>query len=620
MKKRHKEYLNKTGTKYRGSTYRYSIPENINYLIRISHKYDKSFLLLLILYLPFNSLLEMVWSFFNKYIVNYALGIGERKELLAIMAAILLTGLIATIIVGLLETRVWYTKSRRLNYCFERALSEKQMDTDYENLEKVKTKTLFTQAGEAVGYFSQTYERVIAVLINIVKLIGWSALIVTLSPVLILIILLPTFGFYLAIKRNITWFQKHKKEWLPLERKMQYIRIKSEDFTAAKDIRLYSMESWFRNMYNHFMEKRLWWYKQQGYSEAKNNIIVLAIVLFRDAASYGFITYQLVKGSMTPGDFMLYISSVSELAYAFYNFLDNVNNLKWLSVYISWYREFLELPDNSNRGRGHKLPERTFDITFDHVSYKYSGAEKETLKDLSFTIKTGEKIAVVGNNGAGKTTLVKLICGIYSPTKGKILIDGIPVSEYSRDELFRMFSAVFQDIHIMPSSIAENVTMGVAYDEDAFNYAIKHSGISDKLNVLPEHENTNMVRTVFDDAIDLSGGEMQKLALARALYKQKTENSKILLLDEPTAALDPIAERNMYLEYLDFTKDKTAVFISHRLASTRFCNRIFLLSGGEIAECGTHEELIAAGGEYAKIFAVQSGYYREEADENGEIE
>ena len=339
---------------------------------------------------------------------------------------------------------------------------------------------------------------------------------------------------------------------------------------------------------------------------------MIAIVAIRDLASYGFIALNVINGEMTPGDFMLYFSSIGEIAGSFYALLDNYSNVKWLSIRISWYREYLELPDKTNRGKGEPLPEESFDIRFENVSYQYGGADSPTLKNLNFTIKTGEKIAVVGNNGAGKTTLVKLICGIYQATGGEIYINDIPINRYNRDELYTLTAAVFQDIHIMPANIAENIAMSDEYDEADLNYAITHSGIEEKLNSLPDGIETFLVRSVYDNAIDLSGGEMQKLALARALYKQKTAGSKILLLDEPTAALDPISEQNMYLEYARFSEGKTSVFISHRLASTRFCDRIFYLENGEIAETGTHEELLKKGGEYAKIYELQSMYYRDE--------
>lgn len=491
-------------------------------------------------------------------------------------------------------------------------LNEKMLDTDYENRENPATNTMFQKAVNAAQNFTSFYNRIAYLITNIFSVLGWSAILSTLSPWLILIVLAPTVAYYMTVHYKIKWYSSREDTFTDIERKISYAENTAKNFQNAKDIRLYNMESWFVKTMRKFIEKRLWWYKKQGSMEFKNGFIMIAIVAIRDLASYGFIALNVINGEMTPGDFMLYFSSIGEIAGSFYALLDNYSNVKWLSIRISWYREYLELPDKTNRGKGEPLPEESFDIRFENVSYQYGGADSPTLKNLNFTIKTGEKIAVVGNNGAGKTTLVKLICGIYQATGGEIYINDIPINRYNRDELYTLTAAVFQDIHIMPANIAENIAMSDEYDEADLNYAITHSGIEEKLNSLPDGIETFLVRSVYDNAIDLSGGEMQKLALARALYKQKTAGSKILLLDEPTAALDPISEQNMYLEYARFSEGKTSVFISHRLASTRFCDRIFYLENGEIAETGTHEELLKKGGEYAKIYELQSMYYRDE--------
>ena len=216
----------------------------------------------------------------------------------------------------------------------------------------------------------------------------------------------------------------------------------------------------------------------------------------------------------------------------------------------------------------------------------------------------------MGLNGAGKTTLIKLICGLYDPTEGEILLNGKSVNSYNRDEYFKIFSTVFQDICVLPVTIAENISGAETgrYDLEKVYSCMKKAGIYEKVMNLPEKENTKLVKSVFENATELSGGETQKLALARALYK----DAPILLLDEPTAALDPIAEQKMYLNYADFSRGKSSVFISHRLASTRFCDRIILIENGTIAECGSHSELMAQGGKYAELFELQSSYYNDE--------
>ncbi|MDE6745496.1 MAG: ABC transporter ATP-binding protein/permease, partial [Oscillospiraceae bacterium] len=298
---------------------------------------------------------------------------------------------------------------------------------------------------------------------------------------------------------------------------------------------------------------------------------------------------------------------------------DKFSAYNWLSQNIFYARDYLDIKDNTNRGEGKPVPEdcgnMQCEIEFRNVSYTYFGAEEPTIKNISFKLNKGEKLAVVGLNGAGKTTLIKLMCGLYRPTEGDVLLNGVSVNDYNRDEYFRLFSTVFQDIDVLPVTIAENIS-GRTTEETDFPKlydCMKKSGIYGKVMSLPQKENTRLVKTVYDDATDFSGGQMQKLALAKALYK----NAPVLLLDEPTAALDPIAEQEMYLSYADFSKGKSSVFISHRLASTRFCDRIILIADGKIAEEGTHSELMKAGGTYAELFAMQSSYYNdEEVDKN----
>ena len=226
---------------------------------------------------------------------------------------------------------------------------------------------------------------------------------------------------------------------------------------------------------------------------------------------------------------------------------------------------------------------------------------------MSFKVGKGENIAIVGENGAGKTTAVKLLCGLYYPTSGEILINGKNNRDFSSDSYFNLFSAVFQDYYFMPMTIAENVCTTLNYDKEKLFAAFEKAGISDKINTLPDKEKSYMIKDVYKNAVDFSGGEKQKLLLAKAIYK----NAPVLILDEPTAALDPIAENELYLKYNEMTSGKISFFISHRLSSTRFCDRILFIKDGKIAESGTHDELMALKGLYYRMYQVQSYYYKE---------
>ena len=229
-------------------------------------------------------------------------------------------------------------------------------------------------------------------------------------------------------------------------------------------------------------------------------------------------------------------------------------------------------------------------------------------------MRPGEKLAIVGLNGAGKTTLVKLLCGLFDPTEGRVLLNGKDIRDFDRNAYYELFSAVFQEFSLMDVTIAENVAQTTTdIDYDRVRSCIEKAGLTKAIDELPKGLNTHVGRNVFLDGVLFSGGQTQRLMLARALYK----DGPILVLDEPTAALDPLAENDIYQKYNEMTTGKTAIFISHRLASTRFCDRILFLQDGVIAEEGTHEQLLAMNGEYAKLFQVQAQYYQEGGEFDG---
>lgn len=592
--------------------YKYSTWNCLKYMVRFSVRNDKWLIPLMAVSAGAFYGVDFLWTIVNKYVVDFAFAVEARQKLLVIISVLIMVILILKLIHGSLEAKVCETRFRKCRYAIVRKLYEKQLYMDYENLEKPAVKTLFEGAKQqSVNSMMEFYFRVRDTIGLFFSFAGYTTLICMLSPWLVLIILVPTVAYYYIVKYKITWFNRHWKDWTDTERKLGYIKRKASDFAYAKDVRLYNMEGWIGQMVRKFLEERLFWYKKQGKVEGLNGFLQLLAVSVRDIAAYGFIVWNLAKGNLGAGDFVLYFSSVGQVSYVFYHMMDHIASLGWITANISRYREFLEVEDASNQNAGKELPKGDFSIRFENVCYRYGGAKEDTIHNLSFTIKSGEKIAIVGNNGAGKTTIVKLLCGMYRRTGGEIYIGEHSIDAYNRDALFQLYATVFQDIHVMPTSITENIVMKGCVDLNNLRYALEHSGIMEKVKMLPDGIDTYLVKSVYDKATDFSGGELQKLAFARALYKQKTYGAKVLLLDEPTAALDPLAEQKMYQEYAQFAQGKISVFISHRLASTQFCDRIFYLKNGSIVECGTHSELLAAGGEYAKIFEVQSRYYRQ---------
>jgi len=278
------------------------------------------------------------------------------------------------------------------------------------------------------------------------------------------------------------------------------------------------------------------------------------------------------------------------------------------------YRKMMDCPNTFLREEGKEIPKewkegKLPEIEFRHVYFRYEECEEDILKDVNFTIWPGERIALVGHNGAGKTTLVKLLCGFYHPTAGEIRIGGRLLEEFNLDEYQEMLATIFQDVNALPISIASNVSGKMEEDTDfeKVKDCLKRAGLWKDIELLEKKEYTNISQMFDPDGIQLSGGMVQKLMLARCIYKE----APILILDEPTAALDPIAESRMYEEYNKITENKSALFISHRLASTKFCDRILFIEQGSILEDGTHDELLEKNGKYAEVFGVQSEYYKE---------
>lgn len=352
-----------------------------------------------------------------------------------------------------------------------------------------------------------------------------------------------------------------------------------------------------------------------------SNVMGELCALVRDALALGYLVYMMVNRGMPISDFVLYFGVIGGFSGLLLDFAFQAQGVYETTLEFCDYREFLDMPDTLNRFGGVPPVAEACEIVLNDVSFRYAAPDGNgksdeaayTLKHINIHIKSGEKIAVVGANGAGKTTLVKLICGLYTPTSGSVTLGGHDVSEYNIRDYYSQFSTVFQDICIVPVSIAKNVAMckDERVDRAKVEHCIKQAELWEKVLSLPQGMDTLLVRGVNEGAVELSGGEQQKLVLARALYK----DGSVIVLDEPTAALDPIAENALYLKYSELTKGKTSIFISHRLSSTRFCDRILLIENGEITECGTHEELMALCGGYAAMFNVQSFYYREHAVE-----
>lgn len=428
------------------------------------------------------------------------------------------------------------------------------------------------------------------------------------SPIICLLILLPAVTAFFLQKKACAYDRKMRLLAHSSNRKMAYVEQKATDLKAGKDIRLFDLSGWLLDILH--KERRVseayanrW---ERAYLAA--NCVNAVLCFLRDSCAYVFLILRIVQGRMAVSDFVWYMAVAASCQKACASFLEQGELLGKLNQDYTRLRSFLDRWNHTFFQGTYKNPKSNAAmIEFRHVTFQYPESSRPSLENLNFCIRAGEKIALVGCNGAGKTTLVKLLCGLYRPTCGEILIDGRNVAEYDRESYYRMISAVFQNTTLLPLSIAQNICAAPEKERNLprLKECLALAGIRKKVDSLPQRENTSLGKGIVENATDLSGGERQKLWMARALYKE----APILILDEPTAALDPLAEQEIYEKYVEMAQDRTSLFISHRLSSTRFCDRIFFLENGRITEQGSHQKLLEEGGAYARLFQIQSQYY-----------
>lgn len=480
------------------------------------------------------------------------------------------------------------------------------LDTKFRQYENLAYRTTDSNADAAEAIWTTWTD----ILTNALGFVVYLLLLTGLSGWMVALIILTTAVGFLVNEHLQGWGYRHREERAASMITIQYVKRVSTRREYAQDIRIFGLRPWLEDVFDSAMGAYRAFLTRRERVYFLTFVVDALLTLLRNGGAYAYLIWLTLTQGLPVSQFLLYFSAISGFAQWVKGIMEQFSNLHRDSLELSTLREFLEWPEPFAFEEGAPLPRdlKNCEIVLDHVSYRYPGAEKDTIKDLSFTLHPGEKVAIVGLNGAGKTTLVKLLCGFLDPTEGSVRLNGVDIRTYNRREYYHLFSAVFQEFSVLDTSVAVNVAQRVEdIDRERVAKCLEQAGLTQAVEALPRGMDTPVTRNVFEDGVELSGGQMQRLMLARALYR----DAPVVVLDEPTAALDPLAEHDIYMKYNAMTQGKSSLFISHRLASTRFCDRILYLEHGRIAEEGTHQSLLDLGGGYAKLFEVQSRYYQE---------
>ncbi len=566
------------------------------------------FFVLKVIRLIDNTLMPFIALFISPLIVDEILG-GRDVRRLTVLAAILILGEALCQIINDLCNNFINRYSSRLEKHFNVLIGKHVMELDFQLTEDKEALEQIEKARTGMEWYSGgvhgVSDQFFSFLTNLFKAAGYITVIALHAPILLAVMLVYSGINALFVSKlnkiSIEAFGKLSK----VNRLFGYFGWNIVDPRYGKDIRLYEAKDLMLDYWGENTRKSNSHWKWQGDTGFRYDLASSFLALARSVFAYFYVALLAIRKVVSIGTFTQLIAAEGGLNGAIGGMVSSVTELVKRCNYAYEYVIFMEYPEALTKG-DRPIEKKPHEIEFRHVSFSYPKTERKVLDDVNIKIAPGEHLSIVGLNGAGKTTFIKLLCRLYDPTGGQILVDGVDIKEYDYKQYMEQFAPVFQDFKLFAFSVAENITFT---DKEADVKALTDRvGLKDFVEKLEKGTKTNIFKFFDEEGVEPSGGEQQKIAIARALYK----DAPVVILDEPTAALDPIAEYEIYRQFNSLVGGKSAFYISHRLSSCQFCDHIAVFSDGHIAEYGTHAELEKIpDGIYAKMFEAQARYYRE---------
>lgn len=581
---------------------------SLKYFYKVIWKNFKSYIVFNLIAAVMRAIYPLFIVFLPKILIDEFQAGRDFKRMLYITLAFVV-GYIAVMALDSLCTQTYQKKVDEFNRYFEMQHKQKCAEMDFDLTEDPKILDLSAKAQKGLTWyggvdaFMSSFTGIISGVLSILStgfILFTGSIWIVLLAVTVLIL-----NFFITKKSN-SFEKKLNEDFAICGRKLDYNLSQVSEFKYGKDIRLYNASDMLIDNCNEVADECVEFHRVYNNKMAGLAGLSAIITSVNNVGMYGVLGAMAIKKVITIGNFTMYASAASQFTNGMMSIIQSAQHFFMVSAYLYNYVDFMNIKTDS--AFGNEPIEKNGDhvIEFKDVWFKYPRTDKYILQGVNIKINRGEKLSVVGLNGAGKTTFIKLLCRLYKVDRGEILIDGKNINTYDFDEYSKLFSVVFQDFKLFSFSIKENIAISESPDEAKVNKLCKKVGLKNKINSLPGGIDTVLFRQFDDKGIEPSGGEQQKMGIARALYK----DSPIVILDEPTAALDPVAEYDIYRQFNSFVETKTAIYISHRLSSCKFCDKIAVFSGSNIAEYGTHDELVKnQNGIYSKMWNAQAQYY-----------